>query len=95
MTEWYSNDIEHVIQSLESSPEGLSNAEADIRFNEYGPNELVETGGISPLRMFLQQFMDPMVIILLIAILISLLTTVLLSGGSDHDSGIESHSISP
>ncbi|MHA2353388.1 MAG: cation-translocating P-type ATPase, partial [Candidatus Thorarchaeota archaeon] len=88
MTEWYSNDIGHVVQRLESTPEGLTNAEADIRFAEYGPNELVETGGISLLRMFLQQFMDPMVIILLIAILISLLTTVLSSGGSDHESGI-------
>jgi len=88
MTEWYSNDIDYVIKRLESSPEGLSSPEAEARFNEYGPNELVETGGISPLRMFLQQFMDPMVIILLIAILISLLTTVLSSGGSDHESGV-------
>jgi Ca2+-transporting ATPase len=88
MTEWYSNDIEHVVQRLESTPEGLTNTEADIRYNVYGPNELVETGGISPLRMFLQQFMDPMVIILLIAIFISLFTTVLSSGGSDHESGI-------
>jgi Ca2+-transporting ATPase len=88
MTEWYSNDIEHVVQRLESTPEGLTNTEADIRFNVYGPNELVETGGINPLRMFLEQFMDPMVIILLIAILISLLTTVLSSGGSDHEGGI-------
>jgi len=88
MTEWYSNDIDYVIKRLGASPEGLSSAEAEIRFKEYGPNELVETGGINPLRMFLQQFMDPMVIILLIAIIISLLTTVLSSGGSDHESGI-------
>ncbi len=88
MTEWYSNDVEFVIKRLETSPEGLSSAEAKGRLDEFGPNELVETGGISPLRMFLQQFMDPMVIILLIAIIISLLTTVLSSGESDHESGI-------
>jgi len=88
MTEWYSNDIEHVMKRLDTSPEGLPSTEAESRFNEFGPNELVATGGISPLRMFFQQFMDPMVIILLIAILISLLTTVLSSGTGDHDSGL-------
>ncbi len=88
MTEWYSNDINHVMQYLETSPEGLTNIEAEARFNKYGPNELVETGGISPLRMFVQQFMDPMVIILLIAILISLLTTVLAAEDSEHGSGM-------
>jgi Ca2+-transporting ATPase len=88
MTEWYSNDIDYVLKRLETSPEGLSSTEAEARFKEYGPNELVETGGINPLRMFLQQFIDPMVIILLIAIAISLVTTVLASGGSDHEGGI-------
>ncbi|MHA3963536.1 MAG: cation-translocating P-type ATPase [Candidatus Thorarchaeota archaeon SMTZ1-45] len=88
MTEWYSNDVDYVLKRLETSTEGLSSEEAKNRLTEYGPNELVETGGISPLRMFLQQFMDPMVIILLIAIIISLLMSVLSSGESDHESGI-------
>ncbi|MFW9788760.1 MAG: cation-translocating P-type ATPase [Candidatus Thorarchaeota archaeon] len=88
MTEWYSNDIEHVIRRLESTPEGLTSAEAETRLDKYGANELVATGGINPLRMFLQQFMDPMVIILLIAIMISLLTTVLSSGNGDHEAGL-------
>jgi Ca2+-transporting ATPase len=88
MTEWYSNDIEHVIEHLETSPEGLSSEEAKARFAEYGPNELVESGRISPIRMFLQQFMDPMVIILLIAIAISLLTSVISAADSEHESGV-------
>ncbi|MBY8996501.1 MAG: cation-translocating P-type ATPase [Candidatus Thorarchaeota archaeon] len=87
MTEWYSNDIDYVMKRLDTSTEGFSSAEAEAKFNEYGPNELVETGGISLFRMFFQQFMDPMVIILLIAIAISLITT-LLSSGSEHESGI-------
>ena len=57
--------------------EGLSTTEAEARLVKYGPNELVATGGISPLRMFLQQFKDPMVIILIIAIGISLVTAFL------------------
>ena len=87
MTEWYSNDLDYVIEHLESSTEGLSTTEAEKRLVDYGPNELVETGGINPIRMFLQQFMDPMVIILLIAIIISVLTTVL-SSEVNHESGI-------
>ena len=71
---WYDNDIEHVIEQLETSPEGLTEVEAKARLTKYGPNELTETGGINPLQMFLQQFKDPMVIILIIAIAISLVT---------------------
>ena len=84
MTEWYSNDIDHVLKHLDTSLEGISSTEAEARLVKYGPNELVETGGISPLRMFLRQFTDPMVIILIIAIGISLVTAMLdpLHGGS-------------
>ncbi len=74
---WYNNDIEHVLRRLETSLEGLSNEEADERLKEYGPNELLKTGGIHPFRMFIEQFMDPMVFILLIAIMISLITQYL------------------
>ncbi|MFW9843323.1 MAG: cation-translocating P-type ATPase, partial [Candidatus Thorarchaeota archaeon] len=71
---WYDNDIEHVIKQLETSPEGLTEVEAKSRLEIYGPNELTETGGVNPLEMFLQQFKDPMVMILIIAIGISLVT---------------------
>ncbi|TET06603.1 MAG: HAD family hydrolase, partial [Candidatus Thorarchaeota archaeon] len=77
MTEWYSNDVDHVLKYLDTSMEGISSTEAEARLVKYGPNELVETGGISPLRMFLGQFKDPMVIILIIAIGISLVTAML------------------
>ncbi|TFG30972.1 cation-translocating P-type ATPase [Candidatus Thorarchaeota archaeon] len=74
---WYDNDIEHVVRQLDTSLEGLSELEAQSRLAKYGSNELTATGGISPLRMFLQQFRDPMVIILIIAIGISLVTEIL------------------
>ncbi|MFX1482850.1 MAG: cation-translocating P-type ATPase [Promethearchaeota archaeon] len=77
MTEWYSNDIDFVLKELDSSMEGLTSTQAEVRLAEYGPNELVETGGISPIRMFLQEFTDPMVLILIIAIAISLVTAAL------------------
>jgi Ca2+-transporting ATPase len=79
-TQWYSNDVSHVFKELETSEDGLSSQEAERRLEQYGPNELVETGGISPLRMFLEQFTDPMVIILLVAIIISVVSSTIEEG---------------
>ncbi len=84
--EWYRNDVDFVFDELETSPKGLTSKEADKRLQEYGYNELTEVGKISPLRMFLEQFTDPMVIILLIAIAISLV--VALAPGAHEEGGI-------
>ncbi|MFX1602539.1 MAG: cation-translocating P-type ATPase [Promethearchaeota archaeon] len=75
-TQWYSNDLEHVFRELETSEHGLSEKEAAARLENYGYNELIETGKTSPIMMFLRQFADPMVLILLVAIAISLVTSV-------------------
>jgi Ca2+-transporting ATPase len=83
---WFSNDAEYALERLETTSKGLSTEEAKARIQEYGYNELVETGGISPLRMFLEQFTDPMVIILLFAIVISVVASFL--PGSHEESGI-------
>ncbi|MHA1576115.1 MAG: cation-translocating P-type ATPase [Candidatus Thorarchaeota archaeon] len=83
---WYSNDNDYLQRELETSDKGITETEATTRLEKYGYNELVETGGISPLRMFLSQFTDPMVIILMIAIVISLITTMM--PGEHGESGI-------
>ncbi len=74
---WYSNDTDYVQRELETSEKGITETEANARIEKYGYNELVETGGISPLRMFFNQFTDPMVIILMIAIVISVITSMM------------------
>jgi len=51
----------------------LSEEEAQRRLQEFGPNELVERKGITPFQIFLGQFKDVFVIMLLIAIAISVL----------------------
>jgi Ca2+-transporting ATPase len=79
--QWYSTEAETVLQEFDTSEKGLSDEEAEARIEKYGYNELVETGGISPLRMFLNQFTDPMVVILLIAIVISLIAAQLETHG--------------
>ncbi|MDF1537862.1 MAG: cation-translocating P-type ATPase [Candidatus Thorarchaeota archaeon] len=86
---WYANDTDFVKNKLETSDAGLPSDEVTKRQEKYGLNELVETGGISPLRMFINQFLDPMVIILIIAIFISL-ATALIPGSHEEGGFIDS-----
>lgn len=69
--DWHSLPAETVLQRLEASPSGLTAAEATRRLARYGPNELVQTTKASPFRIFLAQFKDVLVIILIIAAAIS------------------------
>ncbi|UCD39980.1 MAG: cation-translocating P-type ATPase [Candidatus Bathyarchaeota archaeon] len=66
-------DIEEVLRSLGTNREGLSSEEAQRRLEETGYNELVERGRVTPLEIFLNQFKDIFVIMLLIATAISFL----------------------
>ena len=62
---------EETLSALGVTEQGLTSEEAEERRERYGPNELSEGRKISPLRIFLDQFKDYMVIILIIAALIS------------------------
>ena len=68
---WYNLKPEEVIASLNSSDHGLSQDEAQRRLAQFGPNELVEKKKISPWAIFLGQFKNFLIIILLIAVLLS------------------------
>ncbi|MGY5852698.1 MAG: cation-translocating P-type ATPase [Candidatus Thorarchaeota archaeon] len=82
---WFSNDTDYAFDQLKSSEDGLTTSDVDTRIEEYGYNELIATGKKGPLRMFLEQFTDPMVIILLIAIVISVFASLIAQGhGEDH-----------
>jgi Ca2+-transporting ATPase len=50
---------------------GLTATEAASRLRQYGPNELQEQAGKGPLRMFLEQFTQTMVLILIAAAVVS------------------------
>jgi Ca2+-transporting ATPase len=62
---------EEVIRHLGSSPHGLSSEEATQRLREYGPNELKEIKKRTLFMMFLDQFKDFMIMVLIAAALIS------------------------
>ncbi|MGD8543689.1 MAG: cation-translocating P-type ATPase [Candidatus Bathyarchaeota archaeon] len=71
--EWHAMKTEELMVTLKASEKGLSAEEAERRLQEFGPNELVERKRITPLQIFLGQFKDVFVIMLLVAIVISLL----------------------
>ncbi|KAA3648472.1 MAG: cation-translocating P-type ATPase [Chloroflexi bacterium] len=72
MTSWHTQNITSVKESLDADLEkGLSQQTAERRQNEYGLNELIETGGKGPWRILLSQFAETMVIVLIVAAVVS------------------------
>jgi Ca2+-transporting ATPase len=69
---WHQLSPEEAARQLDSDPKaGLSKAEAQARLAKYGKNEITEPPSASPLLIFLQQFKDTMIIVLLAAAAIS------------------------
>lgn len=68
---WYNLEASEVIVSLNSGLNDLSQQEAQRRLAQFGPNELVEKEKISTWAIFLEQFKNFLIIILLIAIILS------------------------
>ena len=69
---WHSMEVDEVLQALRAEKEGLSTEEVQKRLKEYGPNELKKEKRKSPVRLFLEQFTDILIIILLIATALSM-----------------------
>ncbi len=70
--QWYLQTVENVLEALDSDQRaGLTQAEAERRLQEHGPNELIEKGMKSPWQILLEQLSDAMVIVLIVAAIIS------------------------
>ena len=69
---FYNKDIEKIIIDLETSKDGLKSSEAKKRLEKYGKNELPKKKSDSVLKIFLSEFKDPIVMLLLVAIIASL-----------------------
>ena len=74
MKTWYQLPKGSVIDALGTQKEGLSAGEAKIRLEKHGQNTLQEEKRASLLEVFLRQFVDLLVFILIAAALISILT---------------------
>jgi len=68
---WHQLETSKVIETLGSSADGISSAEAEKRLREYGPNLLKEKKKKTPFVMFLDQFRDFMILVLIAAAIVS------------------------
>ena len=69
--QWHKQEVPEVLKELGASPSGLSSAEAALRLEKYGRNSLKEKPRRSALAMFLGQFKDFMIAVLIAAAVIS------------------------
>ncbi len=68
----FADPLSEIYERLNSNQDGLSKEEAESRLEEYGKNELEEEEKVSPFILFLEQFTDFLILILLAAATLSL-----------------------
>jgi Ca2+-transporting ATPase len=68
---WHAISSEDIMETLETSPQGLKKDEVDRRLQEFSFNELKERKKTTALQILLGHFKDIFVIMLLIATVIS------------------------
>lgn len=71
MKDWYQISTEDVLKNMETTEEGLTQREAEKRLSEYGENLLTEGKKKTVWQVFLGQFLDLLVAILIVAAVIS------------------------
>ncbi|MGM9929307.1 MAG: cation-translocating P-type ATPase [Bacillus sp. (in: firmicutes)] len=69
---FYRHSTQEVLKEVKSSEDGLSSAEVQKRLSLYGYNELASKGKDPTWKLFLENFKDPMVIVLLIAAIVQI-----------------------
>lgn len=78
---WHAFEINNVLTSLNSSTEGLTEEEAHKRLSQYGPNRLRPSKKRSSWSIFLSQFKNLLVYVLLVSAIITLITGHLVDAG--------------
>ncbi len=69
---YYYMDVEDAAKALKADlVKGLDSNDARERLELFGPNELREQAGPGIFRMFLRQFMEPLVLVLIVAAIVS------------------------
>ncbi len=81
---YYLENVENVFTEVQSTPQGLSSAEAQKRAEKYGKNKLAEAKKDSLIKKFFDQMKDPMIIILIVAAAISAVTEYIEATGAGH-----------
>jgi len=68
---WHSKATDETLKNLGSSKDGLSEQEAKTRLGQYGFNELKERKRRTPIQMFLDEFRDIFILLLIAAAIFS------------------------
>lgn len=71
---YYNQNIESILKELNTSIDGLNSKEAEYRNKKYGQNKMKDKKAEHPFIIFLKQFKDLLVIILIISAIISALS---------------------
>jgi Ca2+-transporting ATPase len=65
--QWHTLSTDDTLRQLSSRAEGLTSVEAGERLVRFGRNEIARRKPISPLRLFLKQFANFFIVVLLFA----------------------------
>ena len=70
---WYQMTRDELFTKLKTDENGLTNKEANLRLEKYGKNQLPKKKKDSVLKIFLNEFKNPILILLLVAVIASLI----------------------
>jgi len=71
---WHAQNVQQILKGLDTDiHRGLTDEEVKRRIETYGYNELKKEEGISPFTLFVNQFKNILIIILIVAIVLSFL----------------------
>ena len=71
MMEWHTLSEEEILRTLRSDRHGLNQSEVMRRLEKYGPNVLKEEERTTPFKIFLEQFKNFLIVILIAAVVVS------------------------
>lgn len=72
MKDFWSYDVNDILNSLNTSADGLSNKEAEDRIDKFGENIFEEKKSTSKFMIFINQFKNPITMILIFAAILSI-----------------------
>ena len=72
MKEFWSYDLDDILKRLKTNKFGLSSKEAEERIDKYGQNIFEEKNSSSNLSIFINQFKNPIIMILIFAAILSI-----------------------
>ncbi|MFC2122708.1 cation-translocating P-type ATPase [Bacteroidota bacterium] len=78
---WHNLSLDKVLQIQGSQRSGLADVEAQQRLSQYGANELKGKKSTPAILVFLQQFLSPLIYVLLVAVVVSAIARHFIDAG--------------